>query len=160
MVRSCLRVKVATLASGQTYSRVSQTFNGTVTIRNIRDTAILPTVANTLFLADVGCNACERYRYHFWNTVLDDSHRRHQPHAPSIGYRHCAVFKSFGCHHQFRPGDLLREPGTNDQQPLSFSSAVVGASARTLTVNGANFVSNSTVTYSAVAHASTFVSAS
>lgn len=57
-------------------------------------------------------------------------------------------------------GDLLREPGTNDQQPLSFSSAVVGASARTLTVNGANFVSNSTVTYSAVAHASTFVSAS
>ena len=43
---------------------------------------------------------------------------------------------------------------------LSPSSAEAGAAAQTLTINGTNFVSNSTVTYNGVAHAATFVSAS
>ncbi len=41
---------------------------------------------------------------------------------------------------------------------LSPSSAVAGAAAQTLTINGTNFVSTSTVTYNAVAHTPTFVS--
>jgi len=43
---------------------------------------------------------------------------------------------------------------------LSPSSAVAGAAAQTLTINGTNFVSNSTVTYNGVAHTATFVSSS
>jgi hypothetical protein len=42
---------------------------------------------------------------------------------------------------------------------LSPSSANAGASAQTLTINGTNFIANSTVTYNAVAHTATFVSA-
>ncbi len=40
---------------------------------------------------------------------------------------------------------------------LSPSSALAGAAAQTLTITGTNFVSTSTVTYSAVAHTATFV---
>jgi len=42
---------------------------------------------------------------------------------------------------------------------LSPSSADAGAAAQTLTINGTNFVSNSTVTYNAAAHTATYVSA-
>jgi len=42
---------------------------------------------------------------------------------------------------------------------LSPSTASAGAAAQTLTINGTNFVSTSTVTYNGVAHAATFVSA-
>jgi len=42
---------------------------------------------------------------------------------------------------------------------LSPSSADAGAAAQTLTINGTNFVSNSTVTYNGAAHTATFVSA-
>src|SRR5208282_2654236 len=41
---------------------------------------------------------------------------------------------------------------------LSPASATVGAAAHTLTINGTNFASNSTVTYSGVAHTPNFVS--
>jgi uncharacterized protein (TIGR01370 family) len=40
---------------------------------------------------------------------------------------------------------------------LSPSSAVAGAAAQTLTINGANFLSSSTVTYNAVAHTAAFI---
>ncbi len=43
---------------------------------------------------------------------------------------------------------------------LSPSSTTAGAAAQTLTINGANFLSSSTVTYNGVAHTATFVSAS
>ena len=43
---------------------------------------------------------------------------------------------------------------------LSPSSATAGADAQTLTINGSNFVSISTVTYNGVAHPATFLSAS
>jgi hypothetical protein len=43
---------------------------------------------------------------------------------------------------------------------LSPSSATAGAAAQTLTINGSNFLASSTVTYNAVAHTATFVSAS
>jgi uncharacterized repeat protein (TIGR03803 family) len=42
---------------------------------------------------------------------------------------------------------------------LSPSSATMGAAAQTLTINGTNFMSSSTVTYNSVAHNATFVSA-
>ena len=42
---------------------------------------------------------------------------------------------------------------------LSPSSADAGAAAQTLTINGTNFVSNSTVTYNGVSHTATYVSA-
>src|SRR5258708_39472311 len=42
--------------------------------------------------------------------------------------------------------------------PLSPSSATAGAAAQTLTINGSNFVSTSTVTYNGVGHTATFVS--
>ncbi len=42
---------------------------------------------------------------------------------------------------------------------LSPNSAIVGASAQTLTIIGTNFVSGSTVTYNGVAHTATFVNA-
>ena len=42
---------------------------------------------------------------------------------------------------------------------LSPSSAKVGAAAQTLTINGSNFLSSSTVTYNGVAHTATYVSA-
>jgi Abnormal spindle-like microcephaly-assoc'd, ASPM-SPD-2-Hydin/Putative Ig domain len=42
---------------------------------------------------------------------------------------------------------------------LSPTSATAGAAAQTLTINGTNFVSTSTVTYNGVAHTATFVSA-
>ena len=41
---------------------------------------------------------------------------------------------------------------------LSPSSATVGAAAQTLAINGANFLSSSTVTYNSVAHTTTFFS--
>ena len=41
---------------------------------------------------------------------------------------------------------------------LSPASATAGAAAQTLTINGTNFVSTSTVTYHAVAHTATYVS--
>ena len=41
---------------------------------------------------------------------------------------------------------------------LSPSSAIVGAAAQTLTINGTNFLSSSTVTYNKVAHTAAFVS--
>jgi beta-glucanase (GH16 family) len=41
---------------------------------------------------------------------------------------------------------------------LSPSSATAGAAAQTLTINGANFMSSSTVTYNGVGHTATFVS--
>ena len=41
---------------------------------------------------------------------------------------------------------------------LSPTSATAGAAAQTLTINGTNFVSTSTVTYNGVAHTATFVS--
>ena len=43
---------------------------------------------------------------------------------------------------------------------LSSTSAAVGSSAMTLTINGSGFVASSTVTYKGVGHAATFVSAS
>ena len=43
---------------------------------------------------------------------------------------------------------------------FSPSSAVAGAGAQTLTLNGSNFLSTSTVTYNGVAHPATFVSSS
>ena len=43
---------------------------------------------------------------------------------------------------------------------FSPSSAVAGAAAQTLTLNGTNFLSTSTVTYNGVAHPATYVSAS
>ena len=42
---------------------------------------------------------------------------------------------------------------------LSPSSAIAGASAQTLTINGTGFVTNSSATYNGVAHAVTYVSA-
>jgi hypothetical protein len=42
---------------------------------------------------------------------------------------------------------------------ISPTSATAGAAAQTLTINGANFLSTSTVTYNGVAHAATLVSA-
>jgi hypothetical protein len=41
---------------------------------------------------------------------------------------------------------------------LSPASAMAGAAAQTLTINGANFLSSSTVTYNSAAHTATFVS--
>lgn len=41
---------------------------------------------------------------------------------------------------------------------LSPSSVLVGTAAQTLTINGSNFVSSSTVTYNGIAHTTTFVS--
>jgi hypothetical protein len=41
---------------------------------------------------------------------------------------------------------------------LSPSSVTAGAAAQTLTINGTNFLSSSTVTYNAVAHTATFIS--
>ena len=41
---------------------------------------------------------------------------------------------------------------------LSPASATAGSAAQTLTINGTNFLSTSTVTYNAIAHAATFVS--
>ena len=58
--------------------------------------------------------------------------------------------------------ELIPEQNTNPVPTitsLSPSSATAGAAAQTLTINGTNFLSTSTVTYSAVAHAATFVSA-
>ena len=50
---------------------------------------------------------------------------------------------------------------TNNPVPtitsLSPASATAGAAAQTLTINGTNFLSTSTVTYNAAAHAATFV---
>ena len=43
---------------------------------------------------------------------------------------------------------------------LAPASATAGAAAQTLTINGSNFMSSSTVTYNGVAHTETFVSAS
>jgi hypothetical protein len=43
---------------------------------------------------------------------------------------------------------------------FSPNSAIAGAAAQTLTINGTNFVSGSTVTYNGVAHAATFISPS
>jgi hypothetical protein len=43
---------------------------------------------------------------------------------------------------------------------LTPSSATAGAAAQTLTINGTNFISTSTVTYDGVAHAATFISSS
>ena len=43
---------------------------------------------------------------------------------------------------------------------LSPSSTTAGAAAQTLTINGSNFLSSSTVTYNGVAHTATFVSSS
>src|SRR5208337_5030527 len=43
---------------------------------------------------------------------------------------------------------------------LSPTSATAGAAAQTLTINGTNFLSTSTVTYNGVGHAATLVSAS
>ena len=43
---------------------------------------------------------------------------------------------------------------------LAPASATAGAAAQTLTINGSNFMSSSTVTYNGVAHTATFVSAS
>ena len=40
---------------------------------------------------------------------------------------------------------------------LSPSSATAGAAAQTLTINGSNFLSSSTVTYNSAAHTATFV---
>ncbi len=42
---------------------------------------------------------------------------------------------------------------------LSPTSATAGAAAQTLTINGTNFLSTSTVTYNGVAHTATYVSA-
>jgi len=54
-------------------------------------------------------------------------------------------------------------PGTPNPVPaistLSPSSATTGAPAETLSINGSNFISSSTVTYNAVAHSTTYVSA-
>jgi hypothetical protein len=55
----------------------------------------------------------------------------------------------------------LSGTGSNPQPSLtslSPASAVVGAAAQTLTINGTNFVSSSTVTYNGVAHTPTLVS--
>jgi hypothetical protein len=57
----------------------------------------------------------------------------------------------------------LSGAGSNPQPNLtssSPSSALAGAGALTLTLNGANFLSTSTVTYNSVAHPAVFVSAS
>jgi O-glycosyl hydrolase len=58
----------------------------------------------------------------------------------------------------------LSGTGVNNPVPsiasLAPPSAVVGAASQTLTLNGANFLSTSTVTYNGVAHAATFVNAS
>ena len=43
---------------------------------------------------------------------------------------------------------------------ISPSSATAGSAGQTLTINGTNFLSNSTVTYNGAAHAATYVSAS
>jgi hypothetical protein len=43
---------------------------------------------------------------------------------------------------------------------LSPTSSLVGSAAQTLTINGSNFFSSSTVTYNGVAHAATFVTSS
>src|ERR1700728_321403 len=43
---------------------------------------------------------------------------------------------------------------------LSPASLTVGSAAQTLTINGANFLSSSTVTYNGIAHAATYISAS
>ncbi len=56
-------------------------------------------------------------------------------------------------------------PPTNDNPVPSIStisptSSTVGAAAGTLTINGSNFMSTSTVTYHGVSHTATFVSAS
>ncbi len=54
-------------------------------------------------------------------------------------------------------------PPSNNPVPaissISPTSATAGAAAQTLTINGSNFMSTSTVTYNAVAHAATYVSA-
>lgn len=54
--------------------------------------------------------------------------------------------------------------GVNNPVPvvngLSPSSSAAGALAQTLTINGAGFLSNSTVTYNSVGHATTYVSSS
>jgi Protein of unknown function (DUF3443) len=53
-------------------------------------------------------------------------------------------------------------PPTSNPVPgivsLSPSSATIGSAAQTLTINGTNFMSSSTVTYNGVAHTATFVS--
>ncbi|TAN24637.1 MAG: hypothetical protein EPN33_02410 [Acidobacteria bacterium] len=55
-------------------------------------------------------------------------------------------------------------PPANNPVPvissLSPASATVGAAAQTLTINGSNFMSASTVTYNGASHTATFVSAS
>ena len=57
------------------------------------------------------------------------------------------------------PALILNKPVPNIAS-LSPASALVGAAAQTLTINGTNFVAGSTVTYNGVAHTATFVSAS
>ena len=59
-------------------------------------------------------------------------------------------------------GGSSSPPPTSNPAPsitsLSPSSATVGAAAQTLTINGTNFMSSSTVTYNRVAHTATYVS--
>src|SRR5450755_3402857 len=43
---------------------------------------------------------------------------------------------------------------------LSPASLTVGSGAQTLTINGANFLASSTVTYNSIPHAATYISAS
>ena len=58
----------------------------------------------------------------------------------------------------FEPAELHGEQSGADLTSLSPASAMAGAAAQTLTINGTNFVSTSTVTYNGVAHTATFVS--
>lgn len=60
-------------------------------------------------------------------------------------------------------GGAPAQPPASNPAPsitsLSPSSAVAGAAAQTLTINGTNFLSTSTVTYNGVAHTAAYVSA-
>ena len=71
----------------------------------------------------------------------------------------CSYARQFTC--WLRRRKQLPQPPPNPAPTingLSPSSAAAGAAAQTLTINGANFLSSSTVTYNGTAHSATFLS--
>ncbi len=79
-----------------------------------------------------------------------------------IGLSLLAVMAVVGC--GGGGGGTITPPANNNPVPsitsLSPPSALVGAAAGTLAINGSNFMSSSTVTYNGVGHTATYVSAS
>ena len=82
--------QVATTASGLAYSRVTQTFNGTVTLNNISSSAISGPLQILFLGLPATVTLVECHRQPFWNAVSDGSCRR-QPRARPVGHCQRAV---------------------------------------------------------------------